>query len=108
MRLSIGRADAKSSIAEVFFDFATALREKSAADDGVLHYARIARFLRPNHIDALLLTADLLKNLGQYDLAIQELQDVPADNPRLSCRRTEPGRCAMPAGRNRPSKSYNS
>lgn len=73
--------DAKTGIAEVFFDFATALREESASDEDVLHYARIARFLRPDHIDALLLTADLLNNLGQYDLAIQELQDVPTDNP---------------------------
>lgn len=105
MRLSIGRADAKSSIAEVFFDFATALREKSAADDDVLHYARIARFLRPNHIDALLLTADLLKNLGQYDLAVQELQDVPADNPAYHA--AELDRAAAP-GRNRPSRCCNS
>ena len=73
--------DAKTGIAEVFFDFAIALRKESAADADVLHYARIARFLRPDHIDALLLTADLLKNLGQYELAIKELQDIPADNP---------------------------
>lgn len=73
--------DAKEGIAEVFFDFATALRKESARDDYVLHYARIARFLRPDHIDALLLTADLLKSLGQYDLAIKELQHVPADHP---------------------------
>ncbi|WP_322896306.1 MULTISPECIES: tetratricopeptide repeat protein [unclassified Yoonia] len=75
-----GIIDAKTGIAEVFFNFAVALREESAGDGDVLHYARIVRFLRTEHNEALLLTADLLNSLGQYDLAIQELQDVPTDN----------------------------
>lgn len=72
--------NAKEGIAEVFFTFAAVLRNEAAGDYYVLLYTRIARFLRPDHIDALLLTADLLESLGQYDLAIRELQDVPADN----------------------------
>ncbi|MFO8125578.1 tetratricopeptide repeat protein [Yoonia sp.] len=95
--------DAKTGIAEVFFDFATALRQESAADDDVLHYARIARFLRPDHIDALLLTADLLKSLGQYDLAIQELQDVPANNPVYHA--AELGRAAALRQADRPEQA---
>jgi len=73
--------NAKAGIAEVFFTFAAVLRNESAGDYYVLLYARVARFLRPDHIDALLLTADLLESLGQYDLAIKELQAVPADDP---------------------------
>jgi len=73
--------DAKAGIAEVFFTFAAVLRSESAGDHYVLLYARIARYLNPDHIDALLLTADLLESLGQYDLAIAELANVPASDP---------------------------
>ena len=73
--------DAKSGIAEVFFTFAAVLKSESAGDYYVLLYSRIARYLRPDHVDALLLTADLLENLGQDDLAIAEYKDVPPGDP---------------------------
>ncbi|SFS64315.1 Flp pilus assembly protein TadD, contains TPR repeats [Sulfitobacter marinus] len=73
--------DAKAGIAEVFFTFAAVLRSESAGEHYVLLYARIARYLNPRHIDALLLTADLLESLEQYDLAIAELANVPASDP---------------------------
>ncbi|MEW9919702.1 tetratricopeptide repeat protein [Marimonas sp. MJW-29] len=73
--------DATAGIAEVFFTFAAVLKSEAAGDYYVLLYSRIARFLRPDHIDALLLTADLLESLGQYDLAIEEYKAVPADDP---------------------------
>ena len=73
--------DAKSGIAEVFFTFAAVLKSETAGDYYVLLYSRVARFLRPSHVDALLLTAGLLENLGQNDLAIEEYKDVPADDP---------------------------
>jgi tetratricopeptide (TPR) repeat protein len=73
--------DAQTGIAEVFYTFAAVLRGESAGDYYVLLYTRLARYLRPDHIDALLLTADLLETLGQYDLAIGEYKDVPADHP---------------------------
>ena len=85
--------DAKAGIAEVFFTFAAVLRNESAGDHYVLLYSRIARYLRPDHIDDLLLTADLLENIGQYDLAMQELQAVPADNPAYHA--AELGRAAI-------------
>ena len=85
--------DAKAGIAEVFFTFASVLRNESAGDHYVLLYSRIARYLRPDHIDDLLLTADLLENIGQYDLAMQELQAVPADNPAYHA--AELGRAAI-------------
>jgi len=67
-------------MAEVFFSVGAALRGE-AADDYALIYVRIATYLRPNHIDALLLCADLLDGLGQYDLAVETYKMVPADSP---------------------------
>ncbi len=73
--------DAQAGIAEVFFTFAAVLKSEAAGDYYVLLYSRIARFLRPEHTDALLLTAGLLEDLGQHKLAILEYRDVPADDP---------------------------
>lgn len=73
--------DIKSGIAEVFFTFSAVLKSESAGDYYVLLYSRVARYLRPDHVDALLLTAGLLESLEQYDLAIAEYRDVPADDP---------------------------
>ena len=73
--------DARDGIAEVFFTFAVVLRSENAGDYFVLLYSRIARFLREDHVDALLLTAALLESLGQHDLAIEEYKAVPSDDP---------------------------
>ena len=73
--------DPQAGLAEVFFTFAAVLRNENAGDYYVLLYTRVARYLRPGHIDALLMTADLLESLGQRELAIEEYADVPADDP---------------------------
>lgn len=73
--------DAKAGMAEVFFTFAAVLKNEAAADYYVLLFSRIAQYLRPDHIDALLLSAGLLENLEQYDLAIEVYKSIPADNP---------------------------
>lgn len=73
--------DVTAGIAEIFYTFASVLRSEAAGDYYVLLYSRIARYLRPDHIDALLLTADLLENLEQYGLAIREYKEVPSDDP---------------------------
>ena len=73
--------DAQAGMAEVFFTFAAVLRNEAAGDYYVLLYSRIARYLRPEHVDALLLTASLLENLGEHDLAIAEYKSLPADSP---------------------------
>lgn len=73
--------DPLAGMAEVFFTFAAVLKSENAGDYYVLLYSRVARYLRPDHMDALLLTAELLENLGQYQLAIDEFAAVPADNP---------------------------
>lgn len=67
-------------MAEVFFTVGAALKGE-AADDYALIYVRIATYLRPDHIDALLLSADLLDGLEQYDLAVETYKMVPAGSP---------------------------
>jgi tetratricopeptide (TPR) repeat protein len=73
--------DPLAGMAEVFYTFAAVLKNENTGDYYVLLYSRVARYLRPDHMDALLLTAELLENLGQYQLAIDEFAAVPADNP---------------------------
>jgi tetratricopeptide (TPR) repeat protein len=67
---------ASDGIAEVFYSLAGALRGEADADYTLL-YARLAYSLRPDHIDALLLSAELLEELGQFDLAIDAYKRVP-------------------------------
>ncbi|KIC40079.1 tetratricopeptide TPR_2 [Ruegeria sp. ANG-R] len=67
---------AQDGMAEVFFTVGAALSAE-AAQDYVLLYARVAAFLRPDHIDALLLSAELLDGLEQYDLAVDVYRQVP-------------------------------
>ncbi|MES2916414.1 MAG: tetratricopeptide repeat protein [Pseudomonadota bacterium] len=61
---------ARDGIAEVFYSISTALNGEADPVYTLLHL-RIAGYLRPDHSDALLLTADVLQNLGQNDLASQ-------------------------------------
>ncbi|TDK42322.1 tetratricopeptide repeat protein [Antarcticimicrobium luteum] len=72
--------DVSDGMAEVFFSVGAALKGE-AADDYALIYVRIASYLRPDHIDALLLSADLLDGLGQYDLAVETYKQVPVGSP---------------------------
>ncbi len=67
---------AQDGMAEVFFSVGAALSSE-AAQDYVLLYTRIAMFLRPDHIDAILLSAELLDGLQQYDLAVDVYRQVP-------------------------------
>jgi len=72
--------EATDGLAEVFFSLATALNGE--AEDGyTLMYARIAAYLRPDHIDAILLTAGLLEMQAQFDLATEAYALIRADNP---------------------------
>lgn len=70
---------AKDGVAEVFYSLAGALRGEAGADYTLL-YGRVAYALRPDHIDALLLNAALLEELGQFDLAITAYKKVPTDH----------------------------
>ncbi|MEX0371549.1 MAG: tetratricopeptide repeat protein [Tateyamaria sp.] len=81
----------RDGVAEVFYSVAGALRQDAGADYTLL-YGRIAHFLRPDHVDALLLNADLLETLAQFDLANATYKQVPADHPAFHA--AELGRAA--------------
>ena len=71
---------ARDGIAEVFFTLAAALNGE--AEDGyTLLYARVASYLNPAHTEALLLTAGLLEQQEQLDLAGEVYAAVPPENP---------------------------
>lgn len=82
---------ARDGLAEVFYSLAGALRSEAAADYTLL-YGRLARYLRPGHVDALLLNAELLEELDQHDLAIAVYKEVPASDPAFHA--AELGRAA--------------
>ena len=82
---------ARDGAAEVFFSVAGALRQ-DAGPEYTLIYARIARYLRPDQVDALLLVAELLEELEQYGLASAVYKEVPADHPAFHA--AELGRAA--------------
>lgn len=66
--------------AEVLFTVAEAL-QGDANDTFTLLFSRSAEYLRPGHVDALLLTAQLLETQQQYELATQAYLQVPASHP---------------------------
>jgi tetratricopeptide (TPR) repeat protein len=74
--------DARDGAAEVFFTVAGALRGEAQASYTLL-YSRAAEALRPDHVDAILLSAGLLDQMEQYALATETYQRVPRDHPRF-------------------------
>nr|WP_306456387.1 tetratricopeptide repeat protein [Maliponia aquimaris] len=70
----------RDGIAEVFYTLAGVLSNEENHDVTLL-YSRIAEYLRPDHIDATLLSAEVLSTIGQYALAIETYGKVTADNP---------------------------
>lgn len=72
--------NATDGIAEVFFTLATALQGE-AEDAYTLIYTRVAGHLRPDHTEALLMTAGLLSAQGQFGLASETYALIPPDNP---------------------------
>ena len=71
---------ARDGIAEVFFTISTALNGEADPVYTLLHL-RIAGYLRPDHTDALLLTADVLEELGQHQLAADAYAVFPPEDP---------------------------
>lgn len=71
---------ARDGIAEVFFSVGTALNGDADAVYTLLHL-RVAGYLRPDHSDAILLTADVLEGLGQHQLAAETFASFPPDDP---------------------------
>ncbi len=73
---------ARDGLAEVCHSIASALRQEPQRNYTLL-YARMATILRPDHTDALLLTAELLEKLDQHDLATDVYDKVPRDDPEF-------------------------
>ncbi|ACL99940.1 tetratricopeptide repeat protein [Cereibacter sphaeroides] len=72
--------NATDGMAEIFFTLAGAL--SGEVDDGsTLLYARTATHLRPDHTEALLLSAQILDNQGQHQLASETYARIPTADP---------------------------
>jgi tetratricopeptide (TPR) repeat protein len=71
---------ARDGIAEVFYTISTALNGEADPVYTLLHL-RVAGHLRPDHSDVLLLTADVLEELGQHDLAADTYASFPPEDP---------------------------
>jgi tetratricopeptide (TPR) repeat protein len=73
---------ARDGIAEAFFSVATALDGEADPVYTLLHL-RVAGYLRPDHADAILLTAKVLETLGQHQLAAESYASFPPDDPNF-------------------------
>jgi tetratricopeptide (TPR) repeat protein len=71
---------ARDGIAEVFYTISTALNGDADPVYTLLHL-RVAGYLRPDHSDALLMTADVLEELEQHDLAVETYALFPPEDP---------------------------
>jgi tetratricopeptide (TPR) repeat protein len=74
-----GLTSARQGVAEAAFGIAGVLNGE-AADGYTLVYARIAQYLDAQNVDAFLLAASLLDNLGQHELATEAYAVVPVDH----------------------------
>ena len=70
----------RDGMAEVFHLLSVVLQGE-APDSQTLIHTRVAEYLRPDHVDAMLLTASVLESLGQSDLAVAAYDRVPPGSP---------------------------
>lgn len=71
---------ARDGIAEVYLSVASALQGDTPEVFTLLH-ARLAEYLRPDLVDAILLGAAILEQQEQHDLATESYARVPQDHP---------------------------
>ena len=67
-------------VSEVYFSIAGALLSDAPSSD-TLMFARVAQFLKPQHVDAALLVAQVLERMGQHEAASKAYRTVPQDHP---------------------------
>ncbi len=72
--------DAKQGTAEVFFTLASVLTGEQNERFSLI-YARLAQYLRPDYTEAILLTAEILQDQKQFDLATKTFASVSPDDP---------------------------
>jgi len=70
---------AQQGIAEVLFTVASLLGNPEDRQTSLL-YARLAHDLRPEDVQTTLLVSDILRDQGQYELAIDNYTTVPQDH----------------------------
>ena len=71
---------AGDGVAEVYFNMASILNGRATAEH-ILIYSRLAEYLRPTHADAILLSAETLEDIEQYDLASDAYASIPVGHP---------------------------
>ena len=73
-------SSARDGLSEVFYGVAGALLGE--ANDGyTLLYTRVAEYLRDDHVDSILLTAQLLEQMGRYELATAAYDRISRADP---------------------------
>lgn len=72
--------DPTAGVAEVAYDIAGAVIDDAAGGYALL-YPRVTEYLRPDHTEAILLSAAILEELEQYDLANEAYGRIPSDDP---------------------------
>lgn len=72
--------DASQGAAEVFLTLASVL-EREQDERYALVYARLAEYLRPGYTEAILLTAEILQDQDQFDLATRTYSRVKQTDP---------------------------
>ncbi len=72
--------NAAQGVAELNYSIASAVSGETS-DSYTLLFSRMAEFLNPDHVDALLLSAGLLESLESYDLATKSYDRVPREHP---------------------------
>ena len=72
--------NATDGIAEVFFTMATAVNG-DAAPAYTMQHSRAAAYLRPDNTEAILLTANLLEQQSQFDLAVAAYATIQPSDP---------------------------
>ncbi|MGV6890043.1 tetratricopeptide repeat protein [Rhodophyticola sp. SM2404] len=71
----------QQGIAEVFYSLAIGLGSETGTALPLV-YTRAGFAIDPEHIDSVLLSAELLTQDGQYELAIETFSAIPLDHPR--------------------------
>ena len=70
------------AVAEVFYSIAK-LISKEVDPAFTLIYSRLAQYVDLSHVDSTLMTADLLVDLAQYNLAIKEYEKLSKSQPQF-------------------------
>lgn len=72
--------NARQGAAEVFFTLSDVLNGENNERYSLI-YARLSQYLRPGYSEAILLTAEILQDQKQYDLATRTYSSLSQDDP---------------------------